>query len=504
MQIPTGVNFLQNSHLDWNQQQQSQVDEKAYQCIRDKRQPVSHGKMLGGCSSINLMLYMQGHPHDFDTWADITQDPSWKYANLLKYFKKSENLQDPKVLNSEFGRFHGTEGPMKVTKLYSDTATKYLNIYEEMGFKRVMDINGNGSVGGFTEQMVTEADGLRQSTANAHLRAANGRSNLYVLRNSMVTKVLIDDNNVARGVEYVDTNNKTYTVTAKKEVIVSCGPINSAHLLLKSGIGPKEQLEKFGIKVVSDLPVGQKVRTHYGPFLVYVTDKVDPNVKAPPVDPFAFPVPIMTGLVALDESQQYPDYMAATVAMNSELLALTFCSVIFGFDRNTCQILYDYTYGREVLFAAITGFSNENKGRISLKSADPLDTPDIYLDAYATKENYETTLDYMEHFSSRIVNTTHFKNVGGELVDLPQCMDYDKNTREYLDCYAQCMSSTYYHYTGTCAMGEVVDSEMRVYGVKGLRVIDSGVFPTMTSGTTNAPTIMVGEKGADLVKMANQ
>lgn len=500
-QLPGGATFLQNSYLDWNKDQQSQVDEEGYQCLRNKRQPVSHGKVLGGTSSINLMLYMRGHPHDYDTWAEITQDDAWKHKNILKYFNKMERLTDEKLLNSPDAIYYGKSGPLGISKVYSDASEKYLKIYDEMGYPRG-EWNSNGALG-FTEQMVSVADGMRQSTANAHLTEAAGRENLHVLKHTTATKIVINEDKVAVGVEYVDQDNNTFTVKANKEVILSAGPINSPHLLLLSGVGPKEHLEEYDIDVVADLPVGKHLINHHGVFLVYAADKLDTTVARPPPNPRDFPAPMVTGLLALDKEQTYPDFMAATVMLDAESLAVAFCSIVFAFDIKTCQTFYDQTNGREVLFGAIVDFNNTDRGEISLKSKNPLDPPNIYIVAYPNEDVYEILLNYVEDFA-RIVNTTHFKEVGGELVTLPQCQQYDKNTRDYLRCYGRCMSSTYYHYVGTCAMGKVVDSRLRVKGVKGLRVIDSSIMPTISSGTTNAPTVMIGEKGADMIKEDNQ
>lgn len=499
-QLPSTQQYVQYSHVDWDLE--SQVDKKGFQCIRNNRLPLSQGKMLGGSSSMNLMWYVRGNPHDYDTWASITGDSSWKYSNVLPYFIKSERLTDEKILNSPYGKYHGTQGPVGVTTIYSDTSTKYLNVFKELGHNVVMDTNANGTLG-YSEVMVTAADGIRQSTANTFLSDAKDRTNLHVLRQARASKIIIDDKKVARGVQYIDSNNKTFTVYANKEVIVSAGPLHSPQLLLLSGIGPKNHLQKMGIKVVADLPVGENLLNHHGILLTYKTEKLDPNFTFPPSNPGDFVIPVVTGFVALKKSQKYPDYQASVIITNAEGVGTITCPIIFGLDTDVCQSVYNDIKGREVMFVEISDFTRKPRGRVTLKSKNPLDAPDVHIVAYPDEEAFQTILNYAEDFS-KVVNSTYFRSVQGELATLPQCKQYKKNTRAYLDCYSRCMSSTIFHYVSTCRMGSVVDSRLRVYGIKNLRVVDSSIMPTITSGNTNAPTMMIGEKGADMIKKDNK
>lgn len=492
--------YLHYGPHDWYMQ--SQIDEVGYQCLANKRLALTLGKMLGGSSSINLMWYVRGDPHDYDTWAEITDDPSWNYDNVLHYFKKSERLEDPNILNSDYGKYHGTDGPVGVTKIYSNVSTKFLEVFRELGYDIVVDTNANGSLG-FSEVMVNVAESLRQSTANTFLSSAKERGNLHVLRYSTATKVIIDEDNVARGVEFLDQNNNTFTVNARKEVIISAGALHTPQLLLLSGIGPQNQLKEFGIDVISDLPVGERLLNHHGILLVYKMDAADPNATLPPSNPGDFTIPAMVGFVALNESQTYPDYQASAMILSAEGVATLTCPIIFAMDPEFCQTLYDDIVGREIMFVEIQDFSLKSRGHVSLKSTDPLDDPDVYIVAYPDEEAFEIMLNYAQDFD-RIVNTTYFKGVGGELANLPQCVQFDKQSREYLSCYARCVSSTIFHYSGTCAMGSVVDSRLRVYGVEGLRVVDASIFPTIPSGNTNAPIMMIGEKAADMIKEDNQ
>lgn len=203
-QLPSLFGYGLNSYFDW--QHKSQVDSDAYQCFPNYQLPVNHGKVLGGSSCINYMMYVRGNPNDFDTWAAITNDQSWNYTNVLPYFKKSERLKDASILNSPYRDFHGTEGYLNITKLNKTGSKILLNALNESGFREIPDINGYNTIG-VTEQMVTAADGIRQSTANAFLSSIKERTNLHVLKESHVKRIITDQSKVARDLEVIDKNN---------------------------------------------------------------------------------------------------------------------------------------------------------------------------------------------------------------------------------------------------------------------------------------------------------
>lgn len=440
------------------------------------------------------MIYIRGVPDNFDNWAATINASTWNYKNVLPYFKKSEHLKDSSVLNSAYGKFHGTKGYLKVTKLNISESKIILDAFDEVGFKKIPDVNGDFNLG-MTELMVTVADGIRQSTANAFLSTIKERKNLHALKESHVTKIIIDENKQATGVVVRDKDNRTFTVKASKEVILSAGALNSPQLLMLSGIGPQKQLHKYNIKTISDLPVGYNLHIHKPVTLFIKLERKDTPSK--PADPHNFNIPTLTGYAALNKSQTIPDYLIQTFLYDSKSLFIETLAG-FGYNQDVSQHIYDDSNGRMVLLVTITKCVPEHRGFVSLKSVDAKESPHIYTDAFSNKKDLEDTVSYIQD-SLRLLDSSYFKSVSAELIKLPQCAGFE-DVRDYWKCYVMCLSTTYSHYVGTCAMGSVVDSRLRVLGVNRLRVVDASTMVAITSGNTNAPTIMIAEKAADMIK----
>ncbi|XP_059056935.1 ecdysone oxidase-like [Achroia grisella] len=491
---PSLLAYHKNSPVDWNFTNTDRV------CTYHNCEipALIQGKMLGGSSSLNYLNYIRGSPCDYDSWAALLNDDSWTFNNVLPEFKKSERFLSFNYVTSEAGKFHGAHGNLGVTKVHREADILYLKAFQELGYELVSDVNG-ASMLGFTEPMLTNDKISRQSTAYSFLSPIKDRSNLVVLRNALATKIIFDNNNVATGVEVLVNNNK-FTFYAEKEIIVSAGAFNSPKLLMLSGIGPKAHLDHLAIKTISDLPVGDNLQDHAGAPII-VTMK---NLKYPTAipNPHNFPVPYTVGFVSLNNKSQIPDYQALNYIANPEIFS-TYCEFTWDYKKSVCDALNQGSPGTQTLFGVINILHPKSRGKVTLKSVNPLDHPVIETGLFSNTEDLENVVEYIEDYI-RVVNTTIFREAGADIVYLnsPDC-PHEHGSKDYWKHYASRMSYTYHDFVGTCSMGSVVDSRLRVIGVQNLRVADSSVIPIITSGNINAAAILIGEKAAKIIKENN-
>ncbi|XP_026730721.1 glucose dehydrogenase [FAD, quinone]-like [Trichoplusia ni] len=464
------------------------------QNLQNGQVELTQGKMLGGSAANHHMIHVQGDPHDYDQWAKILDDDTWSYKNVQPYLRRQENLTDPGLLDSEYADLHGTDGYLKIARDEQSANIKYLEAYEELGHNIVEDTSSEISSLGFTQPLLNVVDGIRQTGAVGYLGAAQTRKNLCVALSTTATKILIKDG-VAVGVQVLTSYGKTSKLYAKKEVIVSAGAINSPKLLMLSGIGPKTHLESLGIEVVADLPVGQNFMDHPSAVVVYQMEaNSDP---LPAVNPHVFPVPITTGYVALDPKQPYPDYQVINLVFPHDAAALLqLCTNVFKYTHEVCDKFFAATSGRSTLFVVNNLMMPKSRGEIKLASADPSAQPLIYTGTYTNKDDLDLMARSLEDFD-RVLNTTYFKSVGASRVDLGICSDL--SGLEFWECYALEMSATMWHYAGTCSMGSVLDTRLRVKGLQNLRVVDSSAMPTEVSGNINAAVGMIAERASDFI-----
>lgn len=494
-QIPAFIPFLKKTSVDWNYK--TEDDSYSQQFHKNNGVELIRGKMLGGSSSINFMAYTRGNPHDFDNWAKITGDDSWKWENVLPYFIKSERLVDPILLNSKDGVFHGTHGYLGTTRYYNDEVVKYFEAFSEIGHDIVLDTNGDTPLG-YTENMFNIADGVRQSTAQSFLHPIKNRPNLFVLKNTLVSQILFDDSKNAVGVEAILENNKIVYFKAKKEIVVSGGAINTPQILMLSGVGPKEHLLDHNIEVVSDLPVGQVLQDH---IMVLMTHAMGKSLPSKPMDPTKFPYLLMMGYTTLNNSQDLLDYyQTINFILNEPTPMLQFCAFYFSFLDEICDAMYKGSLGRENLFSLVLLVYPESRGKILLKSRDPKEQPLIYTGYYSNDKDLDKHAMYLQDFL-KVQNTEFFKSAQAELVIPEACGCGDLySTHEYWKCYALCMMVSGYHYAASCPMSVVVDSRLNVFGVQRLRIADASVMPKITGANTNAATIMIAERAGDFIK----
>ncbi|OWR55003.1 hypothetical protein KGM_207052 [Danaus plexippus plexippus] len=392
--VPLLAGYLQLSKLDWKYKTEPQGT--SCLAMEGGRCNWPRGKVLGGSSVLNYMLYLRGNKKDYDTWESLG-NKGWSYNDVLYYFKKSEDNQNPYLAKTPY---HSTGGYLTISEApyHTPLVSSFIDAGLEMGYLN-RDINGENQTG-FMVAQGTLRRGSRCSTSKAFLRPAKDRTNLHISINSFVTKVMIDPRTkIAFGVEFVK-NKMVYRIRARKEVILSGGTINSAQLLLLSGIGPADELAKHRIPLIQNLQVGKNLQDHIGlGGLAFMINK---------------PISIVENRL------------------------------------HTVSTLMEYAVlgeGPLTIMGGVEGLAFVNTKYVNASD----DFPDIEF-----------------HFISGATNSD-----GG---------------------------------VGTAKMGPywdpeaVVDPELKVYGVKGLRVIDGSIMPNLVSGNTNAPIIMIGEKGSDMIK----
>ncbi|CAH0719716.1 unnamed protein product, partial [Brenthis ino] len=497
--LPGLFSTLPHTRYDWNFT--SVNDNRTAQDHTIKTLNLTSGHVLGGGSSVNYMMYVRGCPRDYDSWAKVGGDYSWNYTNIFKYFLKSENLKDPSILNSEYRKYHGTTGFLGMTREDRNVTKQYLKAFEEVGHKILFDVNGEEQLG-YTLPLFTIADGIRQSTAVKNLQANKHRPNLHVLKLTLVTEILFE-RNIAIGVKAVTETNDIIIIKARKEIVISAGAINSPKLLMLSGIGPRKHLKSFNISVKSNLPVGYNYQNHVVVISAFKMESTNISSQSPNLH--KFPLPLIVGYAALNKSEYCPTYQVFNLieskgsSSSSEL-----CNFNFGIKESICNKFLTAAQDRNLLFAILNILQPRSRGRVLLKSVNPRDPPLVITNIFADERDLEDLTDYMIDYI-KVLNSTYFKSVKAELVDveLERCPKFDISDRAYWKCYVQSMMFSMYHYAGTCALGEVVDSKLRVHNIERLRVADASIMPSITSGNTNAPVIMIAEKLADIVKEAH-
>jgi len=446
------------------------------------------GKVLGGSSSINGLVYIRGQHEDFDHWRQLG-NTGWSFDDVLPYFRRAE---DKLGGGSEF---HGTGGPLAVSDIhpYDPISKAFIKSAIDLGFPRNDDFNG-ATQEGVGYYHLTTRNGRRCSTAVGYLRPAMKRTNLRVITNALTESVILEGRR-AVGVTFRE-NGVVRSVRAAREVILCGGAINSPQLLLLSGIGPSAHLAAHGIAVRHELPgVGRSMQDHY---------------QARIVEKCRFPITVndimLSKTAMLRTGLQYflqrkgPLTIAAAQAglfarTRPELATpdVQYATVIFSADR-PAEGLHKFSGFSLVVYQ----LRPESRGYLELKSANPADSPAMHPNYLATETDRRTVVDALK-LGRRLLGTADMQHfITSEYIP----GDAVQTDAELLD-YAKQYGGTVFHPTSTCKMGSdpmaVVDAELRVHGIEGLRVVDASIMPAVVSGNTNAATIMIAEKAADLV-----
>nr|CAD7425103.1 unnamed protein product [Timema monikensis] len=469
------------------------------------------GKVLGGTSVMNGMMYIRGSRRDFDDWAAMG-NPGWSYQDVLPYFMKSEdNLQ----ANQMDPGYHGVGGYMTVTQFpyHPPLSQALLQAGREMGYQ-VRDLNGAIHTG-FAIAQTTSRNGSRLSLAKAFLRPVKHRSNLHIMLNTTVTRVLINETTKeAYGVEILrgGVPGNTETVLALNEVIISGGAVNSPQILLLSGIGPKSDLEQVGVKVVHDLPgVGRNLHNHVAYFLNFFINDTDTQALnwATAMEYLLFRDGLMSG-TGISEVTAIINSKFSNPADDHPDLQYFFGGFLANCAR-TGQVgeraNINNTNANRVINIIPAVIHPKSRGYLKLKSANPLDKPQIFARYLSHPADVDTLVEGIK-IGIQMSKTPTLQRYGFSLDTTPVmgCENLTFGCDEYWECAVRRQTGPENHQAGSCRMGPsgdpgaVVDPELRVFGIDRLRVIDASIMPKVTSGNTNAPVVMIAEKGADLIK----
>ena len=481
--MPAGFTKLVGEKVNWGFKTVPQKH------VNNREMHYPQGRTLGGSTSINAMIYIRGHRLDYDEWRDLG-NAGWGYDDVLPYFKKSEN-------NERFvDDYHGQGGPVNVAdQTQSNLLTRaFVRSAQEAGIPYTPDHNG-AQQEGVSYYQVTQRNVRRESAATAYIHSVKNRKNLTVITKALTSKVLFE-NRRAVGIEFLEDRKRKRTIYANAEVILSGGAVNSPKMLLLSGIGPADELKAMGIEIVHDLPgVGKNFQDHMD---VYIAAECSKPVSYNGEDRWD---------KAIRHGIQYLMYKTGPV---------TACVAEAGCFINSsdairspdiqihCLPAYVVDHGRKRIKGhGITintcNLRPKSIGSVTLKSTNPLDAPNIDPNFLDDPYDWKISIEGFR-WGRKILDAPAFKPfIKRELMP-----GADAQSDEEIKDYIRKWSKTDYHPVGSCKMGDddmaVVDTQLRVHGLKGLRVIDASIMPTLISGNTQAPSIMIGEKGAAIIK----
>ncbi|WP_290062168.1 GMC family oxidoreductase [Amycolatopsis solani] len=472
--IPAAFSQLFRTRYDWD------YDTAEEPHLGGRRLYLPRGKVLGGTSSTNAMLYVRGTKIDYDGW----NQPGWSFDEVLPYFKKSEDNE------RGASEYHGEGGPLSVSdnRSHNPSSVALVEAAVQAGYKATDDFNG-AELDGFGEFQLTQRDGRRWSTAAAFLRPALGRPNLTVLTEFRAHKVIIE-NGRAVGVTGQQGDEAPVDIRAEREVILSAGAYNSPQLLQLSGIGPSCLLSAFGIPVVADSPqVGQNLSDHALVPLVSVHSQPISMIAAATPENFRLFMEEQRGPLTGNgpEAGGYFRTLPDLPAPDAAIFAAPVMFVESG-------LAFPYEHAISLGPVLITP---ESRGNITLQSTNPTAKPRILNNFFAEESDLETGVRALR-VSMEIAKQEALRPFHESFYQFP-ASDSDDDLKAYLRRYTHSI----FHPAGTCAIGEVVDAELRVQGVDGLRVADCSVMPVVGRGNPNASAIMIGEKAADLIKEAS-
>ncbi|MBA4014301.1 MAG: choline dehydrogenase [Phenylobacterium sp.] len=461
--------------------------------LEDRKLWWPRGKGWGGSSSINGMIYIRGHARDYDQWRQMGLQ-GWSYRDVLPYFKRSESLE------GGGDDWHGGAGPLKVSKastpnpIYSAT----VEAGRQAGFKVTSDFNGFQQEGWGAYQL-TIHDGQRWSAARGYLHPALSRSNLTCITGARTSKIVIE-NGRATGVEYIDAKSgQKHVVHADKEVLLSAGAVQSPQILQLSGIGDPEELGKFGIPVVKALKgVGANLQDHLDVTMSWECPQpiTAHSLRKGLIKTLAIGMNYAFFGKGLGRQQflESGAFLKSRPDLDRPDLQIHTVAAIMQNHGNTAVPKDGFTFH-------VCQLRPESRGRVGLRSANPTDDPAIFANYLATEEDRRALREGVRMMRKVAAQSALDPYRTEELFP-----GKDVETDEQIDAWIRKHAETIYHPVGTCKMGAdgdemaVVDGELKVRGIEGLRVVDASVMPTLVGGNTNAPTIMIAEKISDVIR----
>ncbi|XP_018566890.1 glucose dehydrogenase [FAD, quinone]-like [Anoplophora glabripennis] len=480
--------------------------------------PYPRGKGVGGSSLINGLVYARGHPMDFDRWAEMG-NPGWSYEEVLPYFKKSEDFHWTNPEAPVNMAFHGKGGFLSVEYNLPESPhlKAFLNANQELGY-HLTDYNTPEQIGVSQNQHNTR-NGRRADGGSSFILPILKRKNLKIMTDSYVTKIIINDTtHMAEGVLF-SHQRKMYKVQARYEVIISAGAILSPHLLMLSGIGPEDHLNALGIPVIQHLEVGTTLRDHS----LFHGLKFASNVSIPSRSLSEYVEDYLRGVGPLtimgpnegvgfyrskfEDIPNYPDIEIAILSPNATSKIL---DRIFLWNQDIYESMWGGTDITSSFTVYVINLRQQSVGTVRLESKSPYDYPVIDSNFLSDRDNRDIQVLYEGiKLVLNLTSTKAFQKIGTKLQTkpLPACKNFAPFSEEYWHCSLRQLTFNIYHPVGTCPMGpnmekgDVVDSNLKVHGMRKLRVADASVFPFTLSGHPNAPCVMIGEKVSDLIKL---
>ena len=486
IQMPTALSYPMNTEKyawQFHTEPEPYLDNRKMHCPR--------GKVMGGSSSINGMVYVRGHARDFDQWEEKGA-AGWYYQDCLPYFKRSETWykgeDDYRGGNGPVATSNGNN--MKLNPLYK----AFIGAGQDAGYPKTSDYNGKQQEG-FGPMHMTVGNGVRSSTSNAYIKPAKNRPNLTILSGVLVQRVLLK-NKVARGVEY-KVNGKTKKLNATKEVILCAGSIGSPQLLQLSGIGPKEVLQSAGVEVKHHLPgVGENLQDHLEVYFQYHCKKpITLNSKLNLFSKGLIGIQWILSKTGLGATNHFEScgFIRSRVGLEWPNIQYHFLPAAMRYDGNAAMSGHGYQ-----VHAGVNKVNS--RGSIKINSSDAEAKPTILFNYLEDKQDIQDWRDCIR-LTREILNQPSLDEFNAGEANPGDNINSD----DEIDAWVRANVESAYHPSCSCKMGDledtmtVVDNEGRVNGIQSLRVIDSSIFPTIPNGNLNGPTIMLAEKMADVV-----